>query len=48
MPDLWRKACSEMREGSMLISYEFAIPDVEPSMTISPRENGPVLHIFHL
>lgn len=48
MPSLWRKAQGEMRKGSMLISYEFAIPDVEPAMTISPREGGPELHIFHL
>jgi hypothetical protein len=48
MPALWHKARSEMREGSMLVSYEFPIPDVEPSMTISPRKNDPKLHIFHL
>jgi hypothetical protein len=48
MPALWSKARSEMRKGSMLISYEFAVPDVAPSMTISPRANGPELHIFHL
>jgi hypothetical protein len=48
MPALWRKARSEMRKGSTLISYEFAIPDVESSMTISPLKNGAALYIFHL
>jgi hypothetical protein len=48
MPDLWCKARNEMRKGSILISYEFAIPDIEASMTISPRSGGAQLHIFHL
>lgn len=44
MPALWRKAHAEMRKGSLLLSYEFAIPGVEPSMVIHPSEGGPALY----
>lgn len=30
MPDIWRKACAEMPEGSWLISNSFEVPEVEP------------------
>jgi hypothetical protein len=30
MPELWRKACAEMRPGSWLVSYRFEIPGVPP------------------
>jgi hypothetical protein len=48
MPALWHKARHEMRKGSILISYEFAISDIEASMTISPLSGGAKLYIFHL
>ncbi|WP_334188461.1 class I SAM-dependent methyltransferase, partial [Noviherbaspirillum sp.] len=32
MPDLWRKAQAEMRAGTLLLSYEFPIPDVPPDI----------------
>jgi hypothetical protein len=48
MPDLWTKARKEMRKGGMLISYEFAIPGIAPSMIISPRFNAAKLHVFHM
>ncbi|HTH43954.1 MAG TPA: class I SAM-dependent methyltransferase [Oxalicibacterium sp.] len=48
MSDLWKKAKSEMRPGSMLISYEFAIPGIASSMTFSPRPHAAQLHIFHM
>jgi len=48
MPALWAKARAEMRKGSMLISYEFAIPDVTPSMSISPHSHAAKLHVFHM
>jgi hypothetical protein len=35
MTDVWRKASNEMRPGSLLISNSFAIPGVQPAMTIS-------------
>jgi hypothetical protein len=44
MPALWQKAHAEMRKGSLLLSYEFAIPDIEPSMTLHPASNGPALY----
>ncbi len=35
MPALWKKARSEMRPGSMLVSYEFGIPGIYPSFSVS-------------
>jgi hypothetical protein len=31
MPALWRKACLEMRPGSLLLSHSFAVPGVMPT-----------------
>lgn len=44
MPALWQKAHAEMRKGSLLLSYEFAIPGVEPTMIIHPSMDGPALY----
>jgi hypothetical protein len=33
MPELWRKACGEMREGALLVSA-FAVPGATPARTI--------------
>lgn len=44
MPALWRKAKSEMRPGSMLLSYEFGIVGAEPHFTIAPASGGPLLY----
>jgi hypothetical protein len=35
MPALWDKACTQMRSGSLLISYEFEIPGVKPTSSIA-------------
>ncbi|MEI8030199.1 MAG: class I SAM-dependent methyltransferase [Comamonadaceae bacterium] len=35
MGDVWRKARSEMRPGSLLISNSFAVPGVAPAVTIA-------------
>lgn len=48
MSDLWHKACAEMRSGSLLISYEFPIPDVVPSMVLSSLAGDAELHIFRI
>jgi hypothetical protein len=48
MPDLWRKAKAEMREGGVLLSYEFDIPGVQPSSVISPMPNGASLYLFRM
>jgi hypothetical protein len=34
MPEIWKKAKSEMKKGSLLISNTFEIPDVPPTDTI--------------
>lgn len=44
MPDLWDKASTEMKKGSMLLSYEFIIPDVPVSFTLEMKGGGPVLY----
>lgn len=44
MPLLWRKAHAEMRKGSLLLSYEFAIPGAEPGIVIHLSEDGPALY----
>jgi hypothetical protein len=32
MPQLWEKACREMRAGGLLISHSFAVPGVAPTL----------------
>lgn len=44
MPALWCKARSEMRPGTLLLSYEFAIPGVAAHLTTAPSEGGPLLY----
>ena len=47
MTALWRKARREMRPGSMLMSYEFAIPDAPPSVSLYLQDTGRTLYIWH-
>jgi hypothetical protein len=47
MPALWRKAAAEMRPGSMLASYEFAIDARPPDQTIHATEGGVPLYIWY-
>ena len=44
MPALWEKARTEMRHDTMLLSYEFPIPHVEPTFTVSPVANNPKIY----
>ena len=44
MPALWEKAKSEMRPGSLLLSYEFLIPSMEPQITHTCSSSGKLLH----
>jgi hypothetical protein len=44
MPALWRKARAEMRHGSLLLSYEFPIPDSPPDVYLPPDNRGAVLY----
>ena len=44
MPALWQKAQREMQPGSLLLSYEFLIPDQTPQITVLPDPQGPKLY----
>jgi SAM-dependent methyltransferase len=44
MPTLWEKARAEMRPGTLLLSYEFLIPEVTPHLISKPVEGGPALY----
>lgn len=46
MEALWQKAQLEMQAGSMLISFEFPIIDVEPSMILPNLSNGVVTYVY--
>lgn len=48
MPDLWNKAKKEMRTGSILLSYEFIIPNVEPDLCVNLNSNDPVLYLWRI
>lgn len=45
---LWEKASTEMREGSLLLSYEFAIPDITPSIVLSSGRKDAKLYGFRM
>ncbi len=48
MPDLWQKARAEMRSGSLLLSHEFPVLDVPPTMIISPDGSGADLYCWRI
>lgn len=43
MPALWQKAKREMRSGTLLLSYEFCIPEVAPQITVPVGSGGAAL-----
>ena len=47
MGGLWRKAAAEMRPGSVLLSYEFAIAEREPDACVVTIDSRKILHIWH-
>ncbi|MFC5512856.1 class I SAM-dependent methyltransferase [Massilia jejuensis] len=47
MTALWRKARREMRAGSILMSYEFAIPEAPPNASLFLHDTGRTLYIWH-
>ncbi|MFC0133030.1 SAM-dependent methyltransferase [Massilia eurypsychrophila] len=47
MDGLWRKASTEMRPGSLLLSYEFNIGAKPPDINIMPTGAGPALYGWH-
>ena len=49
MSEVWRKASSEMRPGSLLISNSFAVPGVPPGLTIPAcAQDGSKLLLWHM
>jgi hypothetical protein len=48
MPELWKKASTEMRSGTLLLSYEFPVPDVEPHIVSLPDTRGASLYGWHM
>ena len=49
MNDVWRKASSEMRPGSLLISNSFAVPGVPPGLTVpTSAQDGSKLLLWHM
>lgn len=49
MPALWRKACREMRPGSILISNSFGIPGVRPDKIIELGDfTGSALYLWRI
>ncbi|MFC5462183.1 SAM-dependent methyltransferase [Massilia niabensis] len=47
MTALWQKARREMRPGSMLMSYEFAIEGQPPTLSVCLQDTGRTLYIWH-
>jgi SAM-dependent methyltransferase len=45
---LWEKARQEMRPGSLLISHEFEIPGVAPSLRVAGNKQSPVVYVWQL
>jgi hypothetical protein len=48
MPFIWKKVISEMRPGSLLMSYEFIIHDVAPDLSINIADNDPILYVWRI
>ncbi|MDR1351612.1 MAG: class I SAM-dependent methyltransferase [Zoogloeaceae bacterium] len=47
MPELWLKACREMRSGSLFISNAFPVPDVGTE-TLLESESGLTLYVYRI
>lgn len=48
MPALWIKAQREMQKGSLLISYEFEIPDAQPKQVIGSESSSKLIYIWRM
>lgn len=48
MPALWQKASQEMKAGSLLISLEFEVPGIAPSLRIAGAKNSPMIYVWKL
>jgi len=45
---LWQKASKEMRPGSMLVSLEFEIPSITPTICIPADQQSPAMYVWHI
>ncbi len=48
MPALWQKASQEMPAGSLLVSYEFAVPNQRPSYTLESGSGIPTIYVWQM
>ena len=48
MPYLWQKAKLEMNAGSVLLSFEFPVPDIAPDLCVKTGENEPILYLWRI
>ena len=48
MSAVWVKAKSEKKPGSLLLSYEFIIPNVTPDFHINITPNDPILYVWRI
>lgn len=44
MPFIWRKVLAEMRPGTILLSYEFIVPEATPSFVLEIVKDAPPLY----
>jgi hypothetical protein len=45
---LWQKSSREMKTGSLLISLEFEIPGVNPTMRIAGNDHSPAIYVWQI
>lgn len=48
MAPVWQKVQQEMRPGSLFVSSEFPVPDVNATRIIYPAVNAPALYIYQI
>ncbi len=48
MPGLWEQARTQMRPGTLLLSYEFTIPDVIADVTLPSGAGSALLHAWYM
>lgn len=48
MTDVWHKVRQEMQPGSLFVSSEFQVPNVEARHILYPSPNAPALYIYTL
>ncbi|MBR7798811.1 class I SAM-dependent methyltransferase [Undibacterium sp. FT137W] len=48
MPAVWDRVKSEMRNGSLFLSFEFIVPDVQPDISICIDNSDKYLYGWHI